>query len=202
MPVGSCVGVCFVARDGYCVPLPRVGNDSAKGALGFLCCAKAKEAGTCPPSSPWPWPWHLSSSSSPPCAVDVVLCHRSRWQEASSVIGSFEGQNSVQFCPISVQDHFSAEGQKSVQFCPSFVQVLTRTTFLPEMDASQRKLKKPASCVATPAAAHLLIIIARPGRLATTEAHDRHGRESWLGPEQGRPPERLHYRLPRPRTTH
>jgi len=36
------VGVCFVARDGYCVPLPRVGNDSAKGALGFLCCAKAK----------------------------------------------------------------------------------------------------------------------------------------------------------------
>jgi hypothetical protein len=38
------------------------------------------------------------------------------------------------------------------------------------MDASQRKLKKPASCVATPAAAHLLIIIARPDRLAT-ESH-------------------------------
>jgi hypothetical protein len=59
-------------------------------------------------------------------------------------------------------------------------------------------LKKPTtSCVTTPAAAYLLIIIARPDRLAT-EAHDRHGRESWLGPEQGRPPERLHHRLPRP----
>jgi hypothetical protein len=131
-----------ITRAGYarwllCWPLPRAGNGPAQGALGFLCCAKAKGAGTCSPSAPWPWQW--SSSSSSPCAVDVVLCHRSRGQEPSSVIGSFEGQNSVQFCPISVQDHFSTEGQKSVQFCPSSVQVLSRTTFLPEMDASQRR---------------------------------------------------------------